>query len=58
MGLQCLKNVEKVHTFACKRFLNVPVRTPNKSVYGDLRRYLLYITVACDLLNIGSRYRQ
>ena len=42
-GLQCLKNVEKVHTFACKRFLNVPVRTPNKSVYGELGRYPLYI---------------
>ena len=38
-----MKNVEKVHTFACKRFLNVPVRTPNKTVYGDLRRYLLYM---------------
>ena len=38
-----MKNVEKVYTFACKRFLNVPVMTPNKSVYGDLRHYLLYM---------------
>ena len=42
-GLQCLKNVEKVHTFARKRFLNVSVRTPNKSVYRELGRYPLYI---------------
>ena len=42
-GLQCLENVEKVHTLACKRFLNVPSRTPNKAVYGELGRYPLYI---------------
>ena len=38
-GLQCVGVVEKVHTLACKRFLNVPLKTPNKCVYGDLGRY-------------------
>ena len=28
---------------ACKRFLVVPIRTPNKLVYGDLGRYPLLI---------------
>ena len=28
---------------ACKRFLGVPVRTPNKIAYGDLGRFPLFI---------------
>ena len=35
--------VEKVHALACKRFLNVPLKTPNKCVYGDLGRYPLFV---------------
>ena len=31
-GLQRGDVIEKVHTFACKRFLNVPLKTPNKCV--------------------------
>ena len=39
-GLQKLENIEKKnHLMACKRFLGVPVRTPNKMVYGDLGRF-------------------
>ena len=29
-------HVEKVHTYACKRFLNVSLRTPNNFVNGEL----------------------
>ena len=32
-----------MHTLACKRFLNVPLKTPNKCVYGDLGRYPLFV---------------
>ena len=35
--------IEKVHTLACKRFLNVPLKTPNKCVLGDLGRYPLFV---------------
>ena len=28
-----LDDIEKVHMMACKRFLGVPLRTPNKKVY-------------------------
>ena len=42
-GLQRIDVIEKVHTFACKRFLNVPLKTPNKMVYGDLGRYPLFV---------------
>ena len=34
---------ESVHLFACKRFLNVAARTPNKMVYGELGRHPLQI---------------
>jgi hypothetical protein len=48
-GLHRLDNIEKVHTFACKRFLSVHLKVPNKLVYGELGRYPLYInsTIRC-----------
>ena len=42
-GLQRVDVIEKVHTLACKRSLNVPLKTPNKCVYGDLGRYPLFV---------------
>ena len=42
-GLHRLNNVERVHTFACKRYLNVPLKVPNKFVYGETGRYPLYV---------------
>ena len=35
--------IEKVNLYACKLFINVPSRTPNDMIYGDLGRYPLYI---------------
>ena len=35
-----MKILKKNHLMACKRFLGVSVRTPNKMVYGDLGRLL------------------
>ena len=35
---------ESVHLFACKRFLNMAARTPNKMVYGEFDRYPLQIS--------------
>jgi hypothetical protein len=45
-GLSRLENIEKVHTLACKRFLNVPLKVSNKLVYGEIGRYPLYINSA------------
>ena len=42
-GLHRLDNIEKVHLLACKRYLGVPLKTPNKLVYGELGRYPLFI---------------
>ena len=42
-GLHILDSIERVHLMACKRYLGVPSRTPNKMVYGELGRYPLFI---------------
>ena len=45
-GFQQFVVKEKAYMFACKRFLNVSVQTPNKIIYGDLGRYPMFITSA------------
>ena len=42
-GLKEYKSVEKVHTFALKKLLNVSPRTPNDMAYGETGRFPLYI---------------
>jgi len=49
-GLTRYQVIESVHLFACKRLLNVSIKTPNTMVYGELGRYPLYIdSVLCSL---------
>ena len=43
-GFQQFAVIEKAYMFACKRFLNVGVQTPNKMIYGDLGRYPMFVT--------------
>ena len=43
-GLHDTKQIEKVHTFAIKRFLNVPLHCSNKMIYRETGRYPLFIT--------------
>ena len=57
--LQRLENIEKNHLMACKRFLGVPVRTPNKMVYGDFGRFFINSYISCikywfRLLKMGT----
>ena len=40
-GLKEYKSVEKVHTSALKKLLNVSPRTPNDMVYGETGRFPL-----------------
>ena len=42
-GTERLDNIERVRMMACKRFLGVPQKTPNKMVYGELGRYPLFV---------------
>ena len=57
-GLSKLDHIEKVHLLACKRFLCVPVRTPNKMVYGDLGRYPLHVNSCISALRYWLRLLQ
>jgi hypothetical protein len=42
-GLNGNLQIEKVHTYALKRFLNVPIHSSNTVLYGEMGRYPLYI---------------
>lgn len=42
-GLENIDSIEKVHTYACKRFLNIPLNSINNVVLGDCGRYPMYI---------------
>ena len=37
------ETIEKVQAFACKKLLNVSLRTPNTMVYGEIGRYPIFI---------------
>ena len=54
-GLHRLSNVERVHTFACKRYLNVPLKVPNKFVYRETGRYPLYVNSAVRCIRYWLR---
>ena len=42
-GLNVNNQIEKVHTYAIKRFLRVPIHSSNTVLYGETGRYPLYI---------------
>eukprot|EP00745_Piridium_sociabile_P032735 TRINITY_DN5549_c0_g1_i12.p1 TRINITY_DN5549_c0_g1~~TRINITY_DN5549_c0_g1_i12.p1 ORF type:complete len:436 (-),score=19.73 TRINITY_DN5549_c0_g1_i12:134-1441(-) len=42
-GLSRNLQMERVHTFAIKRFLSIPVHASNKIIYGETGRYPLYV---------------
>ena len=49
-GLNRFQTVEKIHLFACKKFLCVRGKTPNTLVYGETGRYPLYIDSSINAL--------
>ena len=57
-GLQRLDSIEKVHLIACKRYLGVPMRTPNKMVYGELGRYPLFVNTYIRTVKFWFRLLQ
>ena len=42
-GYKIYEQIERVHLFACKRFLHARNKTPNDVVYGELGCYPLFI---------------
>ena len=59
-GLHETKQIEKVHTFAIKGFLNVPLNCSNKMIDRETGRYPLFITryVKCIKYWIKLTYYQ
>ena len=54
-GVHNFNQVEKVHLFACKRFLNVSLHTPNYIVYGELNRYPILVLSAVRCISYWFR---
>lgn len=54
-GFKENKQIEKVHLYACKLFVNLPVRTPNDMIYGELGRYPLAIDSAARCIQYWFR---
>ena len=57
-GYQSIDSIERVHMLACKRYLGVPLKSPNKMVYGELGRYPLYINSSLKCLKYWFRLLQ
>ena len=49
-GYKEYEHIERVHLFACNRFLHVCNKTPNDIVYGELGRYPLCIPATIRLV--------
>ena len=54
-GYKRMDLIERVHLFACKRFLHVRNRTTNDIVYGELGRYPLYINTLIRFVKFWFR---
>ena len=50
--------IEKLHLYACKRFLNVKPRACNNCILGDLGRYPMYISAAKRCIKYWIRLLQ
>ena len=48
-------HVENVHTYACKQFLHVSLRTPNNLVYGKLGRCPLVVNCCIRVIRYWFR---
>ena len=49
-GVHESKQMERVHTFAYKRFLNVSVHSSNKMLYGEVGRYPISIICKVNVI--------
>ena len=54
-GLRNVDQIEKVQTFAMKRFLSLPLHASNKLLYGETGRYPLFIRTAVKCIKYWIR---
>ena len=52
------RQIELVHTFAIKRFFNVPLHSSNRLLYGETGRYSLYIVTYVKCIKYWLRLTQ
>ena len=52
-GFVKCKSIERIHLKFCKALLKVRSSTPSLCVYGDLGRYLLYISRYAIIIKFG-----
>jgi hypothetical protein len=45
-GLNYMQEIERVHLYACKRFMSAPLRACNAVVYGDCERFPMFVLAA------------
>eukprot|EP00745_Piridium_sociabile_P004303 TRINITY_DN1254_c0_g1_i4.p1 TRINITY_DN1254_c0_g1~~TRINITY_DN1254_c0_g1_i4.p1 ORF type:complete len:981 (+),score=112.61 TRINITY_DN1254_c0_g1_i4:2532-5474(+) len=57
-GLCNNSGMEKVHTYAIKRFLSVPLHSSNKMLYGETGRYPLYVNTWVKCIKYWLRLTQ
>lgn len=50
-----IAQLKKVHLFACKKFLNVPVRTPSFIVHGELVCYQSLVKFCIKTIKLWLR---
>ena len=54
-GLNHYEAVERVHTYACKRYMLAPIHAPNLTIYGDCGRFPMYIYTAKKVIKYWLR---
>ena len=54
-GLEIRDNIERVHYYLCKRFLNVSFRANNYATLGECGRFPLYINTANRVLKYWNK---
>ena len=54
-GLKEVPEIERVHVFALKRYLNAASQTPNTKVYDETGRYSLFVTTAIKAVKYWLR---
>jgi len=54
-GYKKYDQLERIHLFACKRFLHVVDKTPNDAVYGELGQYPVWITAITRMIKYWFR---
>ena len=57
-GLKHMSCIEKIHIYACKRYLNAPANSCNDAIMGDLARFPMFINTSKRCIKYWLRILQ